>query len=76
MRAIPLLLAVASLFLFGCAGKSPEEHLAETNYCEKYAQQETARDAGTGLRYTESRLYRVLYDTCMHKSVGERYYDQ
>lgn len=75
MKGVSLLAVVVSVFLVGCGGKSPEEHLAEANYCEGYAREEINRAVGTAPTYRESHVYRVLYDTCMNKQVGERHFD-
>lgn len=75
MRGFPLLVSILALALFGCSGKTPEQHLAEKEYCERYAQEETARALGSSMSYQESQTYRVFYDTCMHKDVGERHFD-
>ena len=75
MKGVSLLAAVISVLLIGCAGKSPQRHLAEKEYCEGYAQEETVRGLGNASNYQESSMYRVLYDTCRHKYVGERHFD-
>ena len=76
MRGVLLVFSVFSVFILGCAGKSPEEHLMEKDYCERYTQEEMANAFGDSSSYQASRLYRTTYDTCMHKLVGERSYGQ
>jgi len=76
MKGLFLIIVFIPVLLAGCAGKSPEEHLAEAEYCQQYTEGEISRAIGASYTYQNNSVYRVLYDTCMHKAVGERHYER